>query len=67
MTRWKWRVRCIYNNTAQWPKVPGELAIETVHASDASKDLEVEVSEARGDVDVEVTKIDSDGVSSWMI
>jgi hypothetical protein len=58
VARWKWRVRCTYNDTVQWPKVPGELAIETVHASDSSKDMEVAVAEARGDVDVEVTRID---------
>lgn len=28
----------------------GELAIQTVHASDSSKDMEVQVSEAREDI-----------------
>lgn len=59
-TQWKWKVRCTYNNTVTYPKVPGELAIETVHKDDVSKDLEVEVAEARGDVDVEVTRLRDD-------
>lgn len=57
MGEWKWQVRCTYNDTAQWPKVPGELAIETRHKTDSSKDMEVAVSKARGDVDVEVIQL----------
>lgn len=53
-TRWKWVVRCTYNNTVEPPKKPGELAIETLHTDDASKDIEVRAAKARGDVDVEV-------------
>lgn len=61
MSRWKWKVRCTYNDTVQWPKIPGELAIETAHADDASKDIEVKAAQARGDVDVEVTQVSDDG------
>jgi hypothetical protein len=54
---WIWLVRCTYNETVTWPKVPGEVAIETRHTTDSSKDMEVAAAEARGDVDVEVTAI----------
>ena len=47
-------MRCTYNDTATWPKVPGALAIETRHADDYSKDIEVAAANARGDVNVEV-------------
>jgi hypothetical protein len=57
MPQWKWKVRCTYNDTVEWPKIPGQIAIETVHTSDSSKDLEVQVSQARGDVDVEVIQL----------
>lgn len=52
--RWKWLVRCTYNDTVTFPKVPGELAIEVGCASDSAKDFEVMVAEKRGDVTVDV-------------
>jgi hypothetical protein len=58
MGEWKWRVRCTYNDTVSWPRVPGDLAIETVHRDDHSKDMEVATAEARGDVNVDVTLLD---------
>jgi hypothetical protein len=51
--RWKWLVRCTYNETVTHPKVPGDLAIEVGCVDDVTKDIEVEVSEKRGDVVVE--------------
>lgn len=51
---WKWTVLCTYNDTVKPPKRPGDLAIETVHADDASKDVEVAAAKSRGDVNVEV-------------
>jgi hypothetical protein len=57
MSRWKWQVTCRYNDTVKWPKAPGEIAIQTVHADDSSKDMEVQASECRGDVDVEVVRL----------
>lgn len=54
MRRWKWIVRCTYNDTVEPPKKPGDLAIETVHLDDASKDIEVAAAKSRGDVNVEV-------------
>ena len=55
--RWKWRVRCTYNNTVKWPKVPGQIAIETVHSDDVSKDMEVSAAQMRDDVDIEVNRL----------
>jgi hypothetical protein len=48
--RWIWRVSCYYADTVKWPKRPGELAIQTVHASDVSKDVEVAAAESREDI-----------------
>jgi hypothetical protein len=42
---YKWMVRCYYTDKVKSPKIPGDLAIETVHTDDFSKDLEVRVSE----------------------
>lgn len=54
---WKWRVRCYYNDTVEPPRTPGELAIETKHRTDSSKDLEVTVGRQRPDIGkVEVWK-----------
>lgn len=50
MCQWKWLVREFYNETVKFPKIPGELAIETCHTSDDSRDVEVRVAEKRGDV-----------------
>ncbi len=48
--KWKWMVTCYYNDTVKPPKTPGFLAIQTVHATDSSKDMEVQVSEGRVDI-----------------
>lgn len=48
--RWKWVVRCFYGPNANYPRVEGELAIETVHKNDSSKDLEVLAAEGRPDI-----------------
>lgn len=47
---WDWVVRCYYADDVDPPKVPGELAIETVHKGDSSKDMEVLVASRRGDI-----------------
>ncbi|MFY3742109.1 MAG: hypothetical protein HMLIMOIP_002573 [Candidatus Nitrosomirales archaeon] len=54
---WVWRITATYNDTVKWPKVPGEIAIETVHKDDVSKDIELEAFKSRTDVDIEVTKL----------
>lgn len=59
-SKWKWKVRCTYNDTVKPPKVPGALAIETVHTTDHSKDMEVLVSKERGDLNVEVIQLRED-------
>lgn len=48
--KWIWMCRFYYNDTVKPPKRPGDLAIETVHASDSSKDIEVTVGERRRDI-----------------
>lgn len=55
--KWKWQVTLRYNSTVKAPKRFGEIALQTVHADDVSKDIEVRVAEARGDVDVEVVRL----------
>jgi hypothetical protein len=47
---WDWVVRCYYADDVKPPKVPGALAIETVHKGDSSKDIEVAVGHARSDI-----------------
>jgi hypothetical protein len=50
MGRWKWRVTGYYNDSVKFPKRPGDLALQTVHADDHSKDVEVEIFENRYDI-----------------
>ena len=50
MNDWIWKVRLYYNDSAKKPKVPGALAIETVHKSDASKDAELDAARMRNDI-----------------
>lgn len=47
---WDWIVRGFYANDVESPKVPGDLAIETVHRGESSRDLEQHVLEARPDI-----------------
>lgn len=49
---WDWVVRCYYADDVKPPKKPGDLAIETVHKGDVSKDMEVAVAKARPDIGV---------------
>lgn len=51
---YKWVVRLYYKDDVKPPKIPGELAMEIVLVDDVAKDVEVEISEMRGDVIVEV-------------
>lgn len=55
--KWKWQVTLRYNETVKPPRRPGEIAIQTVHGTDASKDMEVRAAEHRTDVDIEVWKL----------
>lgn len=48
--RWRWRVRGYYGPAAAPPKVVGELALETIHADERSRDLEVSIFEEREDI-----------------
>lgn len=47
---WKWKVTAYYSDKVEPPKMAGDLAIETVHASMDSKDLEVEILWQREDI-----------------
>jgi hypothetical protein len=49
-TGWRWKVECFYGPDVKPPKYPGALAISTVHRTDESKDMEVQVAEAREDI-----------------
>lgn len=48
--KWKWRVTGYYAKDVKSPKKPLELALQTVHADDMSKDLEVSVFRSREDI-----------------
>ena len=50
MSRYAWVVACYYADDVKPPKRPGELASETVHADEASRDLEVAVAKGRSDI-----------------
>jgi len=56
-SEWDWEVTLRYNDTVEWPKVPGEIAIQTRHKGDSSKDFEVEASKTRTDVTIEVRNL----------
>jgi hypothetical protein len=46
---WDWAVRCYYADDVRPPKVPGDLAVETVHKNATSKDIEVAAAESCAD------------------
>ncbi len=39
--RWRYTIRAFYPPNAQPPHVPNALAVETVHATEASRDVEM--------------------------
>lgn len=53
----KWQVTCYYNNTVKLPKIPGNIAIQTIHADDVSKDMEVAAANCRNDVTVDIVQL----------
>jgi hypothetical protein len=54
---WDWMITATYNDTVKYPKVPGEIAIQTIHKGDVSKDIELESFNKRTDVDIVVTEL----------
>jgi len=54
---WKWMITATYNDTVKWPKVPGNVAIETVHSDDVSKAMELEAFSKRTDVNIVITEL----------
>lgn len=56
--RWKWRVRFYYRKDVSPPKVPESLAIETVHETDSSMQIEVSAGSSRDDIGrIEITRL----------
>lgn len=51
---WPWAVVCYYNDTVKYPKIPGSIAISTVHRSEGSARIEEAAAKAREDVTVDV-------------
>jgi len=47
---WRWVVSCYYGEAAKPPRQPGDLAIETVHKTDVSKDIEVAAAQSRPEI-----------------
>ena len=48
--QYPWWVRVYYADDVEPPKIPGKLAIETRHADEASRDIEIQVAKSRKDV-----------------
>jgi hypothetical protein len=44
---WDYTIRAYYPPNARWPAVPNQLAIETVHVGESSRDLEISVFRQR--------------------
>lgn len=49
-SKWDWQVTCYYSDKAQPPRVPGELAIQTVHVGEASRDVEIAAARSRPEI-----------------
>lgn len=45
-----WYVRAFYDTNVKPPKVPGKMAFETKHRSEASRDAEIKVARSRSDI-----------------
>lgn len=50
VSNWKYVVREYYADDVKPPKQPGELAIETVHTTESSRDMEIEAARSRPDI-----------------
>lgn len=51
-SKWDWQVTCYYGEKAKPPQVPGELAIQTVHVGESSRDMEVAAARSRPEIGV---------------
>jgi len=59
---WDYSVRCFYGKYAEPPRIPGSLAIETVHVGTHSRDMEIEAGKSRKDIGrIDVRDLQSDG------
>jgi hypothetical protein len=45
-----WRCTFHYGPDVRWPKRPGDIAIQTVHATESSRDIEIEAGRQRADI-----------------
>jgi hypothetical protein len=45
-----WKLRFYYAQNVKHPKRPGDLALETVHTEEWSRDMEIEVGKKRSDI-----------------
>ena len=50
MRDWKWMMTAYYADDVQRPKRLGEIAIQTIHRTDTSKDIEVAAALSRSDI-----------------
>lgn len=48
--RWDFALRSYYGKRAKKPKIPGKLALETVHLGEASRDMEISAGRSRDDI-----------------
>jgi hypothetical protein len=48
--KWPYYMRAYYAEHVPSPRVPGSLAIETVHQSEASMKIEVDAANSRDDI-----------------
>lgn len=47
---WEWRCTLIYRNDVPPPQIGGEVAIQTVHQTLSSRDMEISAGQAREDI-----------------
>jgi hypothetical protein len=63
VSRWRWRVTAWYGPKATPPRQPGRLAIQTVHATESSRDHEESILRRREDIgEVKVEEVGPDGL-----
>ena len=61
-SKWQWKVSTYYGPKAKPPRVPGTLAIETVHTDEASRDVEILAGRNREDIgDIQVEDLRKNG------
>ena len=60
--RWTWRCRFYYRKDVKPPHVPESLAVETLHETDSSLEIEVRAGSSRTDIGrIEITRLTKEG------